>query len=38
MNRFWDKIILPIVKKVNAKHIVEIGCFKGANTKIILKK
>lgn len=37
MNRFWNKVILPIIKGINAKHIVEIGCFTGENTKNILK-
>lgn len=36
MNMFWDKIILPIAKKINAKHIVEIGCLKGKGTHNIL--
>ncbi|AOY76987.1 class I SAM-dependent methyltransferase [Clostridium formicaceticum] len=37
MNRFWDKIIQPIVEKNSAKHIVEIGCASGVNTKKILR-
>lgn len=37
LNRFWDKVIQPIVEKTSAKHIVEIGSSRGVNTKQILK-
>lgn len=37
MNRFWDPIILPILQKINAEHVVEIGCDMGKNTRKILK-
>ena len=36
MNRFWEKIMLPIIKFANSKYIVEIGAEKGINTKNIL--
>ena len=36
MNRFWDKIILPLFIEINPKYIVEIGSDKGLNTKNIL--
>lgn len=36
MNRFFDKIILPLFDKINAKTIVEVGCFDGVNTLKIL--
>lgn len=37
LNKFWNIAVLPIIEKLNAKHIVEIGCFRGANTMKILK-
>ncbi|RAP45075.1 MAG: hypothetical protein BZ136_08460 [Methanosphaera sp. rholeuAM74] len=37
MNRFWDITILPLLTKIKAKHIVEIGSDKGRNTRDILK-
>jgi SAM-dependent methyltransferase len=37
MNRYWEKIIFPILKKIDARHIVEIGSGKGKTTKKILK-
>ncbi|MBZ2167085.1 glycosyltransferase [Methanobacterium spitsbergense] len=37
MNRFWDIIMHPIIEKVDAKYIVEIGSDTGINTKNILE-
>jgi len=37
MNRFWKTILLPIIEKIKAKHIVEIGCDTGKNTINILE-
>jgi GT2 family glycosyltransferase len=37
MNRFWDNLILPIIERVNAKYIVEIGSDNGINTRNILE-
>ncbi len=37
MNRFWDNIILPIIKNINARYIVEIGSYTGLNTQNILE-
>ena len=37
MNRFWDNLILPIIKGINAKYIVEIGSDTGLNTENILE-
>ncbi|MDO9045719.1 MAG: glycosyltransferase [Methanobacteriaceae archaeon] len=37
MNRFWDSIILPIIKSINSKYIIEVGSDTGLNTKNILK-
>ena len=37
MNKFFDKIILPLFDKINAKTIVEVGCYKGENTKRLLE-
>lgn len=36
MNRFWKDIILPIIQKSNSKHIIELGCDSGKNTKNII--
>jgi hypothetical protein len=36
MHRFWDTVIEPILNRVNAKNIVEIGSDKGDHTKKIL--
>ena len=36
MNRFWEDVISPVIIKVDAKHIVEIGCKDGKNTMKIL--
>lgn len=37
MNRMWNNIILPIIEKINAKYIIEIGSDTGINTKNILE-
>lgn len=37
MNRFWNKIILPLISSINAKYIIEIGSATGINTKNILE-
>ena len=36
MNRMWDNILVPIIRKINSKCIVEIGSGTGINTKNIL--
>lgn len=36
MNRFWDKIILPIIQSIEANYIVEVGSDTGLNTMNIL--
>ncbi len=36
MNRFWHSVILPILKEIDAKVIMEIGCAQGKNTKNIM--
>ena len=36
MNRFWKNLILPLFNEFQPKYIVEIGCFKGDNTKNLL--
>ncbi|MGD6776455.1 glycosyltransferase [Sutcliffiella horikoshii] len=36
MNRFWDNVIMPVLKLTNAKNIVEIGAQQGKNTVKIL--
>ncbi|MFC0524543.1 class I SAM-dependent methyltransferase [Pontibacillus salicampi] len=33
MKRFWAKLIFPILNHTNSKYIIEIGAFKGENTK-----
>ena len=37
MNRFWNSIMLPILKSIDAKYIVEIGSETGVNTINILE-
>ena len=37
MNRFWNNLIRPIIERVNANYIVEIGSDTGLNTKNILE-
>ena len=37
MNRFWDSVIRPIIEKIGAKYIIEIGSDKGINTRNILE-
>jgi len=37
MNRFWNSIILPILKRIKAKYLVEIGSEVGVNTINILE-
>ena len=37
MNRFWNKLILPLFNEFKPKCIVEIGCFRGDNTRNILE-
>ena len=37
MNRFWNNIIYPIIKKIDAQYIVEIGSESGTNTHNILE-
>ncbi|ADC46914.1 hypothetical protein mru_1063 [Methanobrevibacter ruminantium M1] len=37
MNRFWNDLILPLFYEFKPEVIVEIGCFKGENTKNILE-
>lgn len=37
MNRFWNSLMLPIMRKLNAQYIVEIGSDTGINTKNILE-
>ena len=37
MNRFWKNIILPLFNEIKPKVIVEVGCFRGDNTKNILE-
>ena len=36
MNRFWNILMHPIIEKINAKYIVEIGSDTGINTRNIL--
>ncbi|MBP2046662.1 glycosyltransferase [Methanobacterium aggregans] len=36
MNRFWNILMQPIIEKVNANYIVEIGSDTGINTRNIL--
>ena len=36
MHKHWEKTILPIIKKIEPKHIVEIGSATGINTRNIL--
>lgn len=36
MDRYWKSIIHPIIKLIQAKHIIEIGSDEGRNTKNIL--
>lgn len=37
MNRFWEDIIGPIIKEIQPKHIVEVGCKEGKNSINILE-
>jgi len=37
VNRFWNNIIQPIIKSINAGYIVEVGSETGINTKNILE-
>jgi len=37
MNKFWDNLIGPIIDKINANYIVEVGSDTGINTRNILK-
>ncbi|OIJ11702.1 hypothetical protein BKP37_14755 [Anaerobacillus alkalilacustris] len=37
MNRFWDIIIEPLLKIINAKTIVEVGAQRGLNTVNLLE-
>jgi GT2 family glycosyltransferase len=37
MNRFWNVLIRPIIEKINAEYIIEIGSHTGLNTKNILE-
>ncbi|AEG18598.1 glycosyltransferase [Methanobacterium paludis] len=37
MNRFWNNLMRPIIERVNANYIVEIGSGTGLNTKNILE-
>jgi SAM-dependent methyltransferase len=37
LKHFWKSIIKPILIKISAKHIIEVGCFLGNNTKNIIK-
>jgi hypothetical protein len=37
MNRFWDNVIKPIIKSINASYIVEVGSDTGINTQNILE-
>ena len=37
MNRFWNVLILPIIEKIHAEYIVEIGSHTGLNTINILE-
>ncbi|BDZ69406.1 glycosyltransferase family protein [Methanobacterium ferruginis] len=37
INKFWDDLINPILERINAKYIIEIGSGHGVNTKNILE-
>lgn len=36
MHRFWERVILPLFNRIKPEVIVEIGSFKGNNTRNIL--
>lgn len=36
MKRFWEPVILPILRKLKPGHVVEIGSDLGINTKLLL--
>ncbi|MCE5213896.1 MAG: class I SAM-dependent methyltransferase, partial [Methanobacterium sp.] len=37
MNRLWNNVIKPIIERIDAKYIVEVGSDTGLNTKNILE-